>query len=124
MSKFKAQGFFGTFRNARKGLRLVLKSEVNIRVHFCLALLVFLAAILLDFSLNRICILMLTISMVIITEMLNSAIEFGLDAVFRNQHNKLVGMAKDISAGAVLLATVVAIAIGVMLFGTAILEMV
>ena len=33
MTKFKAQGFNNTFKNARKGFRLVLKSELNIRIH-------------------------------------------------------------------------------------------
>lgn len=37
MSKFKSQGFGNTFKNARKGMRLVLKSERNIRVHFVMA---------------------------------------------------------------------------------------
>ena len=40
MTKFKQQGFSNTFKNARKGMRLVIKSEVNIRVHFCIAMAV------------------------------------------------------------------------------------
>ena len=121
MSRFKQQGFNNTFKNARKGMRLVLKSEVNIRVHLCIALLVMLAAHFLNFSTEKICILLLTISLVIISEMLNSAIEFALDAVFHNRYSKLVGMAKDISAGAVMLASMVAIIIGILFFGEAII---
>ena len=122
MSRFKQQGFSNTFRNARKGMRLVLKSEVNIRVHIFIAVIVLYLAHLLDFSLERICILLLTISFVIVAEMLNSAIEFALDAVFHNRYSKLVGMAKDISAGAVMLASVVAVIIGILLFGTEIIK--
>ena len=124
MTKFKQQGFTNTFKNARKGMRLVLKSERNIRVHFCIAMAVMALAIVLDFSLERICILLLTITFVIVTEMLNSAIEFSLDAVFHNRYSKLVGMAKDISAGAVMFASVVAIVIGVLLFGSALLNII
>jgi diacylglycerol kinase len=123
MSKFKQQGFSRTFKNARKGMSLVLKSEINIRVHFCVALAVVAFAFILDFSLVRMCILLLTIAFVIVTEMLNSAIEFALDAVFHNKYSKLVGMAKDISAGAVLFASAVAIIIGIMLFGSALLNL-
>ena len=123
MTKFKQQGFNSTFKNARKGMRLVLKSEINIRVHFCVAMAVLALAVVLDFSIERICILLLTICFVITTEMLNSAIEFSLDAVFHNRYSRLVGMAKDISAGAVLFSTVVAIVIGVLLFGSAILKL-
>ena len=123
MTKFKQQGFSNTFKNARKGMRLVLKSEVNIRVHFCIAMAALALAFLLDFSLARMCILLLTIGFVIVTEMINSAVEFSLDAVFHNIYSRLVGMAKDISAGAVMFASVVAIVIGVLLFGSAILKM-
>ncbi len=123
MTKFKQQGFSNTFKNARKGMRLVLKSEVNIRVHFCIAMVVMALAFVLDFSIERMCILLLTIGFVIVTEMVNSAVEFSLDAVFHNKYSRLVGMAKDISAGAVMFASAVAIVIGVLLFGSAILKM-
>lgn len=123
MSKYKQQGFSGTFRNARKGMRLAIKSEVNIRVHFCIALAVIAMALLLEFSITKFCILILTITFVIVSEMLNSAIEFALDSVFHNRYSKLVGMAKDISAGAVMFASVTAIIIGILLFGSAILDL-
>ncbi len=124
MTKFKKQGFSNTFKNARKGMRLVLKSEVNIRVHFCIAMIVLALAFVLNFSVERMCILLLTVGFVIATEMMNSAIEFSLDAVFHNKYSKLVGMAKDISAGAVMFASVLAIVIGVLLFGTQILKLI
>ena len=123
MSKFKAQGFVNTFANARKGLRLVLKSEVNIRIHFCAALLILAFGICLGFSTTRICVLLLTISAVICSEMVNSAIEFTLDAVFHNRYSKLVGMAKDIAAGAVMFTTFIAVVIGVLLFLPAIIKL-
>ncbi len=123
MTKFKQQGFSNTFKNARKGMRIVLKSEVNIRVHFCIAMVVLALAFVLDFSVERMCILLLTIAFVIVTEMVNSAVEFSLDAVFHNRYSKLVGMAKDISAGAVMFASVIAIVIGIILFGEALIKL-
>ena len=122
MSKYKQQNLTGTFENSYRGIRLVLKSERNIRIHFCVAVLVTIAAILLDFDIVEFCILFLTIGMVIIAESINSAIEFSLDAVFKNKYSKMVGMAKDISAGAVMLATMLSITIGALLFGHAILD--
>ena len=104
-------------------MRIVFKSEVNIRVHFCIAMAVIAMAFVLDFSIERMCILLLTIAFVIVTEMLNSAVEFALDAVFHNKYSKLVGMAKDISAGAVMFASVIAVVIGVILFGSAFLNL-
>lgn len=116
MSKYKQQNLTRTFLNAQKGLRLVLKSESNIRIHILAAIFIIIAAIIFKFSATKICILLLTISSVICSEMVNSAIEFSLDSVFHNRYSKLVGMAKDIAAGAVLFNTVIAIIIGGILF--------
>ena len=117
MTRFKSQGFNNTFNNARKGFRLVLKSEMNIRVHIVIACIVLLSAYLLNFSGLEICIALFAISLVIVSEMLNTAIEFTLDAVFHNKYSRMVGMAKDISAGAVMFASIVALIIGIILFG-------
>ena len=116
MSRFKRQGLKNTFRNARKGLRLALRSEINIRIHFVIGILVLLAGYFLNFTVEKLCILLLTIGLVISAEMLNSAIEFALDAVFHNKYSKLVEMAKDISAGAVMFVTMISVAIGALLF--------
>lgn len=117
MSKYKSQSVGKTFKNAGKGLRIVLKSENNIRIHFFAAIFVMTLGILLDLSVAKLCILLLTIGLVVVAEMLNSAIEFTLDAVFHNKYSTLVGMAKDISAGAVMFATFIAVAIGLIIFG-------
>ena len=116
MSKFKSQGFGNTFKNARKGMRLVLKSERNIRVHFVMAAFVLMMGFLLDFSITKLCILLIAIGMVVSAEMLNSALEYSLAAVFHNRYSKLVGMAKDISAGAVMFVTIIAVVIGLLIF--------
>lgn len=116
MTKYKKQGFSNTFKNARKGMRLTLKSERNIRVHIFVAILVLLSAYYFNFSLVKFCILLLTIAAVISAEMFNSAIEFSLDAIFHNRYSRMVGMAKDIAAGAVLVVTVSAVLVGVLLF--------
>lgn len=116
MSKFKTQGFSKTFKNARKGMRLVLKSERNIRIHFLFGTLTLLCAFALNMTATEICIIMLAIGFVVGAEMLNSAIEFALDAVFHNKYCTMVGMAKDISAGAVMFATFIAIVVGLILF--------
>ena len=118
MSKFKAQGVSNTFKNAGKGIRIVFKSEHNIRIHFFVAIFVIVLGIVLDLSVAKLCILLLAIGLVVVAEMLNSAIEFTLDAMFHNKYSRLVGMAKDISAGAVMFATFIAVAIGLIMFGS------
>ena len=118
MSRFKGQGFNNTFKNARKGFRLVLRSEMNIRIHLAIATLVLIAAYFFKFTPLEYCALLFAIAMVIITEMLNTAIEFTLDSVFKNRYSRMVGMAKDISAGAVMFASVISVFVGLILFGS------
>ena len=117
MSKFKSQGFNKTFRNARKGLMLVIKSEINIRFHLIIAFFVLLLAGFLRFSYVEFCLLLFAIAIVIISEMLNTAIEFTLDSFYHNKYSRMVGMAKDISAGAVMLASFVSAFVGIIIFG-------
>lgn len=116
MTKFKSQGFGNTFKNARKGMRIVLKSERNIRIHFIAAVFVLVLGFVLEFSALKISVLLLAIGLVVAAEMLNSAIEFSLDAIFHNRYSKMVGMAKDISAGAVMFVTIIAVIIGGLIF--------
>ena len=118
MSRFKAQGVSNTFKKAGQGIRIVFNSEHNIRVHFFVAIFVIVLGIVLDLSVAKLCILLLAIGLVVVAEMLNSAIEFTLDAMFHNKYSRLVGMAKDISAGAVMFATFIAVAIGLIMFGS------
>ena len=117
MTKYKSQGFFNTFKNARKGMRLSLKSERNIRVHFAAAVLTLITAYCFHFSAIKFCILLFAIGSVISAEMINSAIEFALDSIYHNKYSRMVGMAKDIAAGAVMVVTIVALMIGALLFG-------
>ena len=124
MTKYKKQNFSNTFKNARKGMRLSIKSERNIRVHLFTAVLVLITAYCLNFSIVKFCILLLTIAGVISAEMFNSAIEFSLDAIFHNRYCRMVGMAKDIAAGAVMLVTISAVMIEVLLFAPPIIQLI
>ena len=124
MSRYKCQNFASTFRNARKGMRLTIKSERNIRVHFFVAVLVLISAYCLNFSITKFCIIIIAIAAVISAEMMNSAIEFSLDAIFHNRYSRMVGMAKDIAAGAVMVVTISAVMVGVLLFAPPIIYLI
>ena len=123
MTKFKTQGLGSTFKNARKGVRLAIKSERNIRIHLIVALFVIAFAAYLKFSPNQFCVLITVITSVVAAEMFNAAIEFSLDSIYHNKYSRMVGMAKDIAAGAVLLVTANAILVGLVLFLPKIIEL-
>ena len=117
MTKFKAKSFKEKIKNAIHGVALALAAEKNLRIHFVIGLLVIIFGLLLDVGIEKLCILLLTIALVIITEMVNSAIEFTIDALYKNKYSNLVRFAKDISAGAVLFVSVIAVIVGVLIFG-------
>src|SRR5574344_249900 len=124
MTKFKTQGFTSTFKNARKGFRLVVKSERNLRIHLLVASLVMCCGFLFRFTGLEFCILLFAITQVIVAEMFNTSIEFALDSIYHNKYSKMVGMAKDISAGAVMFATIISCTIGFIIFGKAIFDLI
>ncbi|MBR1424464.1 diacylglycerol kinase family protein [bacterium] len=124
MTKYKTQNLRNTFRNARKGMRLSLKSERNIRIHIIVAIPALILGFCLNFSIVKFCILLMTITSVLAAEMFNSAIEFSLDSIYHNKYSRMVGMAKDIAAGAVMLVTITAILIGFLLFAPPLIKLV
>lgn len=117
MTKFKSSGIRESISNAIHGLMLAVCSQRNFRIEVFTAFLVLVAALLLRFSITDICILILIIAIVLVSELLNSVIEFTLDAVYKNNYSRLVEMAKDMSAGMVLLVAFISCVIGVLLFG-------
>jgi len=122
MSKYSHNNFFKSFATARKGIRLALKSQKNFRIHLIIALIVLILALLMRFNCFEFCILIFAIGFVMVAELFKKVIEFSLDAYYKNKYSTLVKMAKDMAAGGVLIATVVSISVGILLFGNKLLH--
>lgn len=116
MSKYSTSKFNKSFGFAVRGIFAALKSQQNFRIHLLIGFIAYIAAFFLKFSVVEFCILSLVIAMVLLCELFNSVIEFTLDAVYKNKYSKLVELAKDMAAGAVLIATLFSILIGFILF--------
>ena len=101
---------------AFRGLFDFLREPQNAFVHIPAALLVFLVAFLLRINATEWCLIIIAVAMVLVAEGLNSALESLADAVHPMEH-PLVGRAKDVAAGAVLMASFAAAAIGLIVFG-------
>lgn len=103
----KGQPFYRRLRFARHGLTQAWRRERSLRTHLLAATLVLLtrpAAI-------WWAVLTLTVGLVVIAELLNSALETLLDHLHPQQHPE-IGVAKDIAAAAVLIASLVALGVG------------
>lgn len=123
MTKFKSQNFKSKIQNASHGINLALRAEKNLRVHMVFATFVIIAGLIFHVSFVKLCILLLTIGLVVLSEMINSAIEFAVDALYKNKYSRLVKFAKDISAGAVLFIAFISVVIGILIFVPEILKL-
>ena len=116
MTRFKSSSVGESISHAIRGLKLALSSQRNFVIEFLFGILVLFCAIFLKFSITDICIVIVMIAIVLICELINSVIEFTLDAVYKNNYSKLVEMAKDISAGMVLLSAIISVIVGILIF--------
>ena len=111
----RAPSIIESFNHAFEGIIHVLRTQRNMRIHFAVALVVLIAGLAVDVSRLELIALLLAIAFVLIAEMINTAIEGSID-VATTSFDPMAKLAKDIAAGAVLIATVNAIAIGYLVF--------
>jgi len=104
-----------SFAHAGAGLLFLLKSEPHARVHLLATTLVIVGAIALDVTRQDWLWLILAITLVWVFEAMNTAIEHLCDIV-SPQHSQSVKQAKDLAAGAVLIAAIAAVIIGITVF--------
>ena len=104
-----------SFNYALEGIIHVLRTHRNLRIHFAVAVAVLVAAVAVQVNRLELIGLLLAISFVLIAEMINSAIEQAID-VATTSFDPLAKLAKDVAAGAVLIATINAVAIGYLVF--------
>ena len=104
-----------SFNYAFEGIIHVLRTQRNMRIHFLAAVVVLVVAFASNVSRDEVIALFLSIAFVLIAEMINTAIESAIDTATTSfdPHAKL---AKDIAAGAVLIASVNAVAVGYIVF--------
>ncbi|MBX0358756.1 diacylglycerol kinase family protein [Halobacillus sp. Nhm2S1] len=103
------------FRFAWNGIKEVYQSERNFRIHLSVALLVTLAAFVFGLSKGEWVTILLIMVIVFSLEMVNTAMERLLDFYHPEQH-PVIGSIKDITAGAVLVASIGSVIIGMIIF--------
>ena len=113
--------FFKSFTYAIKGIQLSLK-ERNMKVLFVCALATIILGFFLKITSSEWYVILICIGIVLSLEMINTSIEKVVDLVEPNHHPK-AGAIKDISAGAVLVFSVISAIIGIMIFGKYILAL-
>jgi len=107
--------WYQKFRCAFRGLRLGVRGQTSFLVHFVMAGAVLVAAALLQLDRTQWCVLVLCITVVLMAEMFNSALEQLARAVDRSE-NRYLGSALDIGSAAVLMAAMGATVVGSLVF--------
>jgi len=115
VSRRRGPSILESFNFAFEGVIHVLRTQRNMRIHFATAANVLIAAVAVGVGRLELMALLLAISFVLIAEMINTALEAGID-VATTSFDPLAKLAKDIAAGAVLIATVNAVAVGYLVF--------
>ncbi len=104
-----------SFNYAFEGILYAFKTQRNMKIHFAVAIIVLAMSLFFDLSRLEILLLFSTISMVIITEMINTSIETAIDLI-TDKYHVFAKIAKNVAAGAVLIAAINAVIVAYIIF--------
>ena len=104
-----------SFRHAIEGVVHTFRTQRNMRIHFLTVILVLGSGLLFRLPHTEMLVLLFTASLVLITEMFNTAVEAVVDMITQSYH-PAAKFAKDIAAGAVLIASINAVVVGTVVF--------
>ena len=104
-----------SFNFAINGIIVAVKTERNMKIHYSAAVIVLFISLFFDLSKIEFMLLLFAISLVIVAELINTAIEKTIDMISPEYH-RLAEISKDMAAGAVLIAALNSVVIGYILF--------
>jgi diacylglycerol kinase (ATP) len=111
----KVRKLIESFNAAIDGIIYSVRTQKNMRIHFFIAIAVLFFSLFFDLSKSELMILFLSITLVIVAEMINTAIENTID-MFANYYHPLAKIAKNVAAGAVLVSAINAVLVGYLIF--------
>ncbi len=107
----KPKGFIGSLNCAIEGILWAANTQRHMLIHLVAAVLVLCGALVLRLSLQEFALLALAVILVLFAELVNTAVEVIVDLVTPDYH-VLAQRAKDVAAGAVLVASLGAVVLG------------
>ncbi|ADD02197.1 diacylglycerol kinase [Thermoanaerobacter italicus Ab9] len=111
----KSRNLIDSFNYAIEGILHAFKTQRNMKVHFAVAIFVLFFCLFFDLSKVEFVAILFTISLVLISEMINTAIETAIDMMVKN-YNPLAEVAKNVAAGAVLISAINAVLVAYLIF--------
>ena len=111
----RATSVAASFRYAFAGLRYLLWTQRNAKIHTAIGVIAIVLGFAVGFDRYEWLVLVLTIAIVLASEGVNTAIEAVVDLTSPGYH-PLAKIAKDVGAGTVLLTAIAAVIVGMLLF--------
>ncbi len=112
-----------SFRYAFAGMWYTLTTQRNAQIHVGIGSLIVVLGLFLRITLTEWAILALTMGGVLVTETINTSIEAAMDYLTLERHPQ-IKIVKDTAAGAVLLAAITAVVVGLLILGPPLLTFV
>jgi diacylglycerol kinase (ATP) len=109
-----------SFSYAWEGLIYTIKTQLNMQIHLLVLVVVILLGFWVGLNFFEWSIIIMVSTMVLVAEMLNTAIEAAVD-IKTSDYHELAKVAKDVAAAAVLLASLAAVLVGIILIGPKVL---
>lgn len=109
------RSFGKSFYNCLEGISYVVINEVNFRREIILGIIALILSYLLKISTIEFIIVLIMISLVLTTEVINTSIERAVD-LYTKEYHDLAKIAKDVSAGSVLISSIFSLIIGIIIF--------
>jgi diacylglycerol kinase (ATP) len=115
MTRQRSTSLFQSFNFAAEGVVHAVRTQRNLWIHFAIAIAVLLAAIGFGATKLELAVLLIAITFVLVAELVTTAVEAAVD-VASTSFDPMAKIAKDIAAGAVLVAALNALAVGYLVF--------
>ena len=117
------RSFLTSFMDCINGLEFVITNEENFRREIIIGIITLTLSYILKISQTEYIIVLIMIALVLTSEVINTAIEKTVD-LYTNKYNETAKIAKDVSAFAVLLMSIFALIIGIIIFGSKIINII
>jgi len=111
----RGSAFLTALNYAFEGIIHVVRTERNMRIHIAVTVGVLLCALILGVSKEELLALIFACTLVLVAEMINTAVEAAID-VATSSFDPRAKIAKDVAAGAVMVTSVCALAVGYVVF--------
>ena len=111
-----------SFQYAATGIKYAFITQRNFKIQVCAGTLAIILSLFLQISSVETALIIIMSSLVLVLELLNTALESIVDLTVKQSYHELAKIAKDCAAGAVLVAAITSLAVGILILFPPLLE--